>query len=51
MLCYLAVRKLMFNCTEVARELNISPSAVSGAASVGGNLPDRDKIQKELFRL
>ena len=51
MLCYLAVRKLKLSCTEVARELNISPSAVSRAVSVGGNLPDRDKIQKELLRL
>jgi hypothetical protein len=27
--CYLAVRKLLFSCAEVARALNISPSAVS----------------------
>ncbi len=51
MLCYLAVRKLMLSCTEVARELNISPTAVSRAASVGRNLPDRDKIQRELLKL
>jgi hypothetical protein len=51
MLCYLAVRKLRLSCTEVARELNISPTAVSRAASVGRNLPDRDKIQRELLKL
>ena len=51
MLCYLAVRKLKVSCTEVARELNISPSAVSRAASVGRNLQDRAKIQKELLKL
>jgi hypothetical protein len=47
MLCYLAVRKLMLSCTEVACELNISPTAVSRAANIGRNLADRDKIQKE----
>jgi hypothetical protein len=51
MLCYLAVRKLKLSCTEVARELNISPSAVSRAVSVDRNLLDRDKIQNELLKL
>jgi hypothetical protein len=51
MLCYLAVRKLKLSCTEVARELNIIPSAASRAASVGRNLQDRGKIQKELLKL
>ena len=48
-LCYLAVRKLMFSCTEVARALNISPSAVSKAVIKGQALADRPKIQKEIL--
>lgn len=51
MLCYLAVKKMMLSCTEVARKLNISPTAVSRAAGIGRNLPDRDKIQQELLGL
>ena len=49
MLCYLAVRKLMLSCTEVARQLNISPTAVSRAATIGRRLPDRPIIQKQLL--
>jgi REP element-mobilizing transposase RayT len=48
-LCYLAVRKLMFSCVEVARALNISPSAVSKAVIKGQALADRPKIQKEIL--
>jgi REP element-mobilizing transposase RayT len=51
MLCFLAVRKLMLSCTEVARKLNISPTAVSRAAEIGRHLPDRDKIQKKVLKL
>jgi len=50
MLCYLAVRKLMVSCTEVARHLNISPTAVSRAARIGRSLPDRSNIQKKLLK-
>jgi hypothetical protein len=49
MLCYLAVRKFTLSCTEVARQLNISPTAVSRAATIGRKLPDRRKIQKQLL--
>ena len=49
MLCYLAVRKLMLSCTEVARQLNFSPTAVSRAATIGRKLPDRRLIQKQLL--
>jgi hypothetical protein len=48
-LCYLAVRKLMLSCTEVARQLNISPTAASRAATIGRKLPDRRKIRKQLL--
>jgi hypothetical protein len=49
MLCFFAVRKLMLSCTEVARQLDISPTAVSRAATIGRKLPDRHQIQKQLL--
>ena len=49
LLCYLAVRKLLFSCTEIARALNISASAVSKAAVKRHALPDRTKIQKKIL--
>jgi hypothetical protein len=49
MVCYLAVRKLMVHCTEVARALNISPSAVSKAANRAKMDSSRRKIQKALL--
>jgi REP element-mobilizing transposase RayT len=49
MLCYIAVRKLLFSCTEVARSLNISASAVSKAVIKGRALTNRAKIQMEIL--
>jgi len=48
-LCYLAVRKLLFSCAEVARTLNISTSAVSKSVAKGQALTNRTKIQKEIL--
>ncbi|MGD9301182.1 MAG: helix-turn-helix domain-containing protein [Desulfobacterales bacterium] len=48
-LSYLAVRKMMISCAEVARALNISPSAVSKAVIKGRALIDRKQIQKQLL--
>jgi len=48
-LCYLAVRQLLFSCVEVARALNISASAVSKAVAKGQALTNRAKIQKEIL--
>ena len=48
-LCYLAVRKLLFSCAEVARALNISSSTVSKAVTKGHALPNRTKIQMEIL--
>ena len=50
-LCYLAVRKLLFSCAEVARALNISPSAVSKAVVKGQALSDRMKIEKDILAI
>lgn len=49
MLCYVAVRKIMISCAEVARELNISPSAVSRAASRGQKVLNERDIKKEIL--
>jgi hypothetical protein len=49
--CYLAVRKLLFSCAEVARALNISPSAVSKAVVKGQALSDRMKIEKDILEI
>ena len=48
-LCYLAVRKLLFSCAKVARALNISASAVSKAVTKGHALTNRKKIQMEIL--
>lgn len=48
-LCYLAVRKLLFSCTDVARTLNISASSVSKSVSKGRALANRAKIQMEIL--
>jgi hypothetical protein len=48
-LCYLAVRKLLFSCTEVARTLNISASSVSKAVAKGRALANHAKIQMEIL--
>jgi len=50
-LCYLAVRKLLFSCAEVARTLNISASSVSKAVAKGRALASRTKIQMEILEI
>ncbi|MCF8070724.1 MAG: transposase [Desulfobacterales bacterium] len=44
-LCYIAVQKLKLNCTDVSRNLNIVPSAVSKAVCRGQKDPERRKVQ------
>ena len=46
---YLAVRKLMMSCADVARVLRISPSAVSKAVIKGRVAIDRKEIQKDIL--
>ena len=48
-LSYIAVRKLMISCADVARKLTISPTTVSRAASRATSLPKLKQIQKELL--
>jgi len=47
-LCYLAVRKLMISCADVARKLGISPATVSRAVSRASSIEDLNQLQ-ELF--
>ncbi len=49
LICYLAVRKLMISCADVARALNISPATVSRATSRGAQLSNLEQIQKKLL--
>jgi putative transposase len=46
LLCYLAVNRLMISCTDVARKLNISPSAVSKSAIRGRSDDVSAKVEK-----
>ncbi|NIM96999.1 MAG: transposase [candidate division Zixibacteria bacterium] len=48
-LCYLAVRRLMISCADVARTLNISPAAVSRAVGRGQMASEIKMIQKGLL--
>ena len=48
-LCYIAVRKLGYKCTEVSKAMGISAVTVSKAVSLGRELPDIDKIYKQML--
>ena len=48
-LCYIAVRKLGYKCTEVSKAMGISAVTVSKAVSLGRELPDIDKIHKQML--
>jgi chromosomal replication initiation ATPase DnaA len=49
LLCYLAVRKLMISCADVARALNISLATVSRAVARAGKLSNLEQIQKKVL--
>ena len=48
-LCYLAVRKLMISCAEVARSLRISPATVSRAIRRAGAIKNMKQLQDKLL--
>jgi REP element-mobilizing transposase RayT len=48
-LCYLAVRKLGYTCSDVARTLGISPVTVSKAVASGSTLAEMGKIQQRIL--
>ena len=47
--CYIAVRKLGYNCTEVSKAMGVSAVTVSKAVSLGSELPEVDKIQTQIL--
>jgi putative transposase len=48
-LCYLAVRKLMISCADVARTLRISPATVSRATSRAVAITNMKQLQDKLL--
>ena len=48
-LCYIAVRKLGYKCTEASKAMGISAVTVSKAVSLGRELPDINKIHKQML--
>ena len=48
-LCYLAVRKLGYKCTDVSKTVGISAVTVSKAVSLGSKLSEIGKIQKQIL--
>jgi putative transposase len=45
-LCYIAVRKLGYECSDVSKAMGISAATVSKAANFGSKLSGAGKIQK-----
>lgn len=48
-LCYLAVRKLGYKCTDICKTVDIKAVTVSKAVSLGSKLPEIGKIQKKIL--
>jgi len=48
-LCYIAVRKLGYQCSAVAKTLGISAVTVSVAVSLGSKLPQIGRVQKKIL--
>ena len=48
-LCYIAVRKLGYKCSDVSKAMGISAVTVSKAVSLGSELSEVDKIQKQML--
>ncbi len=50
-LCYMAVRKLGYRCSDVSRATGISAVTVSKAVSLGSRLAEIGKIQKQILKI
>ena len=48
-LCYIAVRKLGYKCTEVSKAMSISAVTVSKAVSLGKELSEAEKIYNQML--
>jgi chromosomal replication initiation ATPase DnaA len=47
-LCYIAVRKVGYKCSDVSKTVGISAATVSKAVSLGRKLPETAKIQRQI---
>ena len=48
-LCYIAVRKLRYKCSDVSKTLGVSAPTVSKAVSSGSNLSEITKINRQIL--
>ena len=48
-LCYIAVRKLGYKCSDVSETVGIRAATVSKAVSLGSKLPETAKIQRQIL--
>jgi len=48
-LCYIAVRKVGYKCSDVSKTVGISAATVSKAVSLGRKLPETAKIQRQIL--
>jgi len=48
-LCYIAVRKLGYKCSNVSKTLGVSEPTVSKAVSLGSKLPETATIQRQIL--
>jgi putative transposase len=48
-LCYIAVRKLGYQCSDVSKAVGISAATASKAVALGSKLPQIEKIQNQIL--
>ena len=48
-LCYIAVRKLGYKCTDISKAADIDATAASRAVGLGSKLPQIEMIQKQIL--
>jgi chromosomal replication initiation ATPase DnaA len=48
-LCYIAVRKLGYKCSDVSKAMGISGATVSKSVSLGSEISEIDKVQKQML--
>ncbi|MGD8303855.1 MAG: helix-turn-helix domain-containing protein [Desulfobacterales bacterium] len=48
-LCYIAVRKLGYKCTDISKTVGIDATTASRAARLGSKLPEIEMIQKQIL--
>ena len=48
-LCYIAVRKLGYKCTDISKAAGIDATTASRAVGLGSKLPEIEMIQKQIL--